>query len=88
VTGKPAHDLHADEFSPAAFTVAQLQSGYVRYLPAAFGVRTGLGGTFSLSLLPPLLAPRYEGRAAPGGGVFVSIGPAGTHGDHTMMHAH
>lgn len=88
LVGKPAHDLHADEFSPAVFTVAKLQAGYVRYLSTALGVRTGLGGTFSLSLLPPLLAPRYEGRVAPGGGVFVSIEPAGTHGDHTMMHAH
>jgi hypothetical protein len=53
VTGKPAHDLHADEFSPAVFTVAKLQAGYVRFLPTVFGVRTGVGGTFSLSLLPP-----------------------------------
>jgi hypothetical protein len=33
----------------------------------------GIGGTASVSLLPPELAPRYSGRAAPGLAVFFSL---------------
>ncbi len=36
-----------------------------------------LGAHLNLSLLPPLLAPRYHGRVAPGFGVFANLRPAG-----------
>jgi hypothetical protein len=72
--GKPAHDLHAHEFPKDVFTVGKFQAGYVRYFSNWHGV-IGLGGTISLSLLPPELAPRYQGRVAPGFGVFLHVRP-------------
>ncbi len=76
VVGKPAHDLHAHEFGARVFTVGKLQGGYVRYLTPRGGLVPGIGGSVSASLLPVLLAPRYNGRVAPGAGVFVMLRPA------------
>ena len=75
VVGKPAHDLHAHEFATRVFTVGKVQGGYELTLPAWRGLVTGVGGTFSVSLLPEDLAVRYDGRVAPGFGVFVSLRP-------------
>jgi hypothetical protein len=55
------------------FIVGKVQAGYVRHLRATKGVVPGIGGTVSVSLLPPELAPRYSGRAAPGLAVFFSL---------------
>jgi len=75
VVGKPAHDLHAHEYPTSVFTVGKLQAGYVRHFHAWKGMVPGLGATAAVSLLPPALAPRYFGRAAPGFGVFLMIRP-------------
>ncbi len=71
--GMPAHELHAHEYGTSVFTVGKLQAGYVRHLPATNGWVPGIGGTVSVSLLPPELAPRYGGSAAPGLAVFFSL---------------
>ena len=76
VVGKPAHDLHAHEAITQVFTVGKLQGGYVRHLKRWRGMVPGIGGTVSVGLLPPLLAPRYSGRIAPGLGVFVMVRPS------------
>jgi hypothetical protein len=76
VVGKPAHDLHAHEFITRVFTVGKLQAGYELTLPAWRGLVPGIGGTVSASLVPQELAVRYEGRVAPGFGVFVSLRPS------------
>jgi len=70
---KPAEDLHAHEFATEIFGVGKLQAGYVRNVAAWHGVVAGIGGTFSVALPGPTLAPRYGGRAAPGFGVFLMI---------------
>ena len=75
VTGKPAHVLHVSE-STDVFTVGKIQAGYVRYFAARQGLQPGIGGSVSVSLLPPALEPRYGGRAVPGFGVFVTVRPA------------
>jgi hypothetical protein len=75
VVGKPAHDLHVHEHITRIFTIGKLQGGYVRYFTTRWGLSPGIGGTISASLLPPLLAPRYNGRIAPGFGVFVTVHP-------------
>jgi hypothetical protein len=75
VVGKPAHDLHAHEFTTRVFTVAKVQGGYVRYLKPWKGILAGAGGTVAASLLPPELAPRYGGRVAPMLGVFFVVRP-------------
>jgi len=75
VVEKPAEDLHAHEFARSIFTVAKLQAGYVRELQPWRGVRFGVGGTASISIVPQDLASRYDGRVAPGFGVFVSLRP-------------
>lgn len=77
VVGKPAHDLHADEFGTRVFTVGKVQAGYTRSLAPWKGLVAGVGGTVALSLLPPDLAPRYSGRVAPAYGVFFRLRPAG-----------
>lgn len=72
----PAHHLHAHEYSRSVLAVGKLQVGYVRHWRATKGLVPGIGGTVSLSLLPPALAPRYGGRVAPGFGVFLGLRPA------------
>jgi hypothetical protein len=77
--GKPAHDLdvHGTE---EVFTVAKVQAGYTRYLPAWRGLKPGIGGSFSFGVVPAALKPAYGGRVNPGFGVFVTVRPAA----HTM----
>jgi hypothetical protein len=76
VVEKPAEDLHAHEFARLIFTLAKLQAGYVRELKPWNGLRVGFGGTASISIVPEDLASRYDGRVAPGFGVFVSLRPS------------
>jgi hypothetical protein len=76
VVGKPAHDLHVHE-STEVFTVGKIQVGYTEYLRPARGLQLGLGGSFSASLVPSALAPRYGGRVAPGVVVFLTVRPSG-----------
>ncbi len=73
--GKPAHDLHVHEFITMIFPVGKLQAGYVRHLRAWKGLLPGIGGTFAVTVVPPLLAPRYGGQIAPGLGVFLALRP-------------
>jgi hypothetical protein len=76
VVEKPAEDLHAHEFARSIFTVAKLQAGYVRELRPRRGATIGFGGTASISIVPQDLASRYDGRVAPGFGVYVSLRPS------------
>ena len=76
VVEKPAEELHAHEFERSIFTLAKLQAGYVRELKPWRGLKVGFGGTASMSIVPQDLASRYDGRVAPGFGVFVSLRPA------------
>ena len=73
VGGMPAHHLHAHEFSLQVVTIAKVQLGYVRHIRAIKGLQPGIGASFSLSFLPPTLAPRYFGSTAPSGGLFLSL---------------
>jgi hypothetical protein len=75
IVEKPADDLHVHEFADKMFTVAKLQGGYARTVGSWRGWRFGIGATVSASIVPPLLAPRYEGRVAPGAGAFVNFAP-------------
>jgi hypothetical protein len=76
VVEKPAHDLHAHEFSNSIFTIGKLQGGYVRQFRPWRGMVAGIGGTISASFVPPQLASRYNGRVAPGFGLFLSVRPS------------
>jgi hypothetical protein len=71
----PAHHLHAHEYAASVFPVGKLQVGYTRLLRPRHGLVPGFGATASVTLLPPELAPRYGGRAAPGFATFVSLRP-------------
>ena len=75
IAGKPAHDLHAHEYSTRIFTVGKLQAGYVRYLRPWKGMTAGIGATIAASLVPDELASRYNGRVAPGFGFFLTVRP-------------
>ena len=77
IVGKPAHDLHVHEYITQVFTVGKAQAGYLRQFRAIKGWAPGIGGHVNFSLLPPLLAPRYNGRIAPGVGVFANFRPSG-----------
>ena len=79
IGSKAAHDLHI-HFSEEIFTVAKLQAGYARYLPAWRRLKPGLGGSFSLAFVPSGLEELYGGRVNPGFAVFLTIRPAA----HTM----
>ncbi|MEO8682534.1 MAG: hypothetical protein ABI665_26030 [Vicinamibacterales bacterium] len=76
VVGKPADDLHVHEYVTRIFTVGKLQVGYLRQFARFKGWAPGIGAHLNLSALPSLLAPRYNGRVAPGLGVFVNVQPA------------
>ena len=75
VVGKPAHDLHAHEFTSRVFPVGKVTFGYVRTFTPWKSIVPGVGGMASFSLLPHDLAPRYSGHVAPGFGLFVSLRP-------------
>ena len=75
IVQKPAEDLHAHEYGAAIFTVAKIQGGYVRQFKPSPGMTIGIGGTVSLSIVPPELASRYNGRVAPGFGAFATVRP-------------
>ena len=72
---KPAEDLHAHEYGAGIFSVAKMQGGYARQFKPWKGLTAGVGGSVSLSLVPPELASRYGGRVAPGFAVFASVRP-------------
>lgn len=69
----PAHDLHVLEYGTSVFAVGKLQIGYVRHRRATKGLVPGVGGTLSLSVLSPELAPRYSGRTARGFDIFLIL---------------
>jgi hypothetical protein len=73
---KPAEDLHAHEYGAEIFTVAKIQGGYARQFEPWKGITSGVGGSVSLSIVPPELASRYGGRVAPGFAVFATIRPS------------
>ena len=73
---QPAHDLHAHEFPTTIFTVGKLQGGYLRHFTPRRGLAAGVGGMLSLSVVPTELSSRYDGRVAPGFGVFLNVRPA------------
>jgi hypothetical protein len=75
VVGKSAHDLHIHELITEVFTVAKLQAGYTRSFKPWNGLRPGVGISFSASVVPRPLAPRYGGRVAPGIGLFFNVSP-------------
>jgi hypothetical protein len=72
---KSAHDLdlplHDEEF-----TVAKVQSGYARTLPAHGGVSPGFGGALSASIVPEALRAAYRKRVNLGVAFFVTLRPA------------
>jgi hypothetical protein len=73
IGGMPGHHLHANEYATSVFTIGKLQFGYLRHFGSVKGLVPGVGGMVAISLLPPELAPRYSGRAAPSYGVFFSL---------------
>jgi hypothetical protein len=72
---KPAEDLHAHEYGAEIFTIAKVQGGYARQFKPWKGITSGVGGSVSLSIVPPALASRYGGRVAPGLAVFATVRP-------------
>jgi hypothetical protein len=80
IVGMPAHHLHVHEYGAAVFAVGKVQMGYVRHLAVNRGLRPGIGGFVSLSLVSPELAPHYAGSAATSFGVFFNLQP----GRHRM----
>ncbi len=79
LVGKPADDLHVHEYITQIFTLGKLQGGYVRHFATRAGLVPAVGASVSASIVPPLLAPRYEGRIAPGFAFFVNLRPARHH---------
>jgi hypothetical protein len=84
LVGKPGEDLHLHATPATIYTIGKIQAGYVRLFQPFDSARgrpwnglvLGVGGTASVSLVPPALVPRYPGRANPGFGVFASMRPA------------
>ncbi len=89
---KTAHDLALEE-SSEAFTLAKLQGGYTRYLPARKRMQLGLGAAVSAGFVPQRLERAYGSRINAGFGVFVTVRPAAmmmmdmVHGGAPMDHS-
>ena len=75
VVGKPGEDLHVHEDPLRIFVVSKLQTGYERALKGWRTLVPGVGGAFSLSIVPEGLESRYSGRFSPGYVVYVSLRP-------------
>ena len=75
---KSAADLDVHD-SAAAYDVAKLQLGYTAYFPPWRRLTPGFGGSVSVGLVPPSLAPVYGHRANPGIALFLTIRPAAHH---------
>jgi hypothetical protein len=77
VAGKTAHDLDVHDVADGeTFTVAKLQAGYARYLPAWKGLKPGFGVSASAGIVPRALESVYGNRVNPGFGVFFTVRPA------------
>jgi hypothetical protein len=79
LSGKSAHDLAI--VSPGVFTVARLQGGYTRYLPAWDGLEPGVGAGLSAAIVPASLESVYGRRVNVGFAVFLTLRP-GERGMH------
>jgi hypothetical protein len=75
IVGKPGEDLHVHEDPLRIFVVSKLQAGYERALKAWRNLVPGVGGAFSLSIVPEGLESRYSGRVSPGYVVYMSLRP-------------
>jgi hypothetical protein len=75
IVGKPGHDLHIHEAPATIFTLTKAQAGYTFDFKPWKGIVAGVGAEASLSFVPSAFATRYEGRVAPGFGVFVNVRP-------------
>jgi hypothetical protein len=80
LVGKPGHDLHMHATPATIYTIGKVQAGYQRSFMIGGGIALGVGGTASVSMVPPALLPRYPRRANPGFGVFASVRSRATHG--------
>ena len=79
IVSKPGHDLHVHEAPASVFTVGKLGMGFAYHLTRAGFIQLSGGGAAMLSFVPASLAPRYGGRVAPGGTVFLVLTPASIH---------
>ena len=79
IVGKAAHDLHADEFDPAIVSVMKLQLGLSRTLTTWRSLAARLGASVDTAVVPAALAPRYNGRVAPGLVLFLHLSSTGAH---------
>jgi hypothetical protein len=75
IGGKSAHDLGLEDVEDV-FTVSKLQAGYTHYLQTWKGLKPGVGGVLSMSLVPSRLDPVYGNRATFGFGIYVTLRPA------------
>ena len=71
---KSGHDLAVPEHG--IFHVTKLQGGYTRYLTTWKGLTPGVGGAFSMGIVPGSLQPVYGSRVNPGFGVYLTLRPA------------
>jgi hypothetical protein len=71
---KSGHDLAIPW--PGVFTVARIEAGYTRYAFAWRGLRAGIGGAASASVVPDALTPVYGRRVNPGFAAFLTVRPA------------
>ncbi|MEO7190238.1 MAG: hypothetical protein ABI051_04220 [Vicinamibacterales bacterium] len=72
---KTAQELVLPLATDESFTVQKYQVGYTRWLARLRGIRTGVGGSVGVSIVPAALAPFYGGRATPEAAVYLTVRP-------------
>ena len=75
VVGKTAADLALPLPAASVFRVGKIEGGYTRWVAEAHGIRTGLGGSVGLSLVPATLTSFYGDRSPLEFTVFLTIRP-------------
>jgi len=74
ISDKTTDDLVLSPAKAATFTITKIQTGYTRWLPWP-KLRTGIGGSIGVSVLPTTLRSAYGDRAPFDLNVFLTIRP-------------
>lgn len=75
IVGKTPADLALPLPPDDVFTVSKVEAGYTRWLAAGHLLRTGLGGSLGLGLVPTALSPFYGRRTELEFSVFLTVRP-------------
>jgi hypothetical protein len=75
VASKTAAELVVALPEDQTFAVSKFQVGYTRWIAEGHGLKTGLGGSVGVSVIPGSLEPFYGSRVGAEFSVFLTVRP-------------